>query len=72
MELTDSQAECYRALLARFYEVLADPKPPRHGGHRAAQLKHVCNELRKVRNERQRHVHLLEWRRCVTLPVHVL
>lgn len=28
--------------------MLADPKPPRHGGHRTAQLKHIVNELRKV------------------------
>ena len=48
MPLVPQQRECYRLSLARFYEVLADPRPPRHQGHRAAQLRTVCGELRKV------------------------
>lgn len=50
VELSAQQAECYRTLLARYYEILADPKVPRHSGHRATQLKHICNELRRVCN----------------------
>ncbi len=74
VELTDSQAECYRTLLARFFEVLADPKPPRHGGHRASQLKHVCNELRKVSDDKQVHVQvqLFKRSRCNGQPGLVL
>ena len=33
-DLTLEQCTCYRAVLTRFYEVLADPKPPRHSGLR--------------------------------------
>lgn len=35
-ELAPEQCSLYRAVLTRFYEVLADPKPPRHSGHRRA------------------------------------
>ena len=48
LDLSREQRQCYRAVLARFYEVLADPRPPRHAGHRAAQMRTVCGELRKV------------------------
>lgn len=34
VELTAPQAACYRNVLTRFYELLSDPKPPRHSGHR--------------------------------------
>lgn len=36
VELTAPQAACYRTVLTRFYELLSDPKPPRHSGHRWA------------------------------------
>lgn len=42
------QAAAYKTVLTRFYEMLADPKPPRHSGHRAAQMRSVVAELRKV------------------------
>jgi hypothetical protein len=32
------QRSCYRTVLTRFYEVLADPRPPRNAGHRCAVL----------------------------------
>lgn len=48
VELSQEQQDCYRTVLARFYEVLADPRPPRHAGHRAAQMRTACSELRKV------------------------
>ena len=48
VDLSREQRECYRAVLARYYELLTDPKPPRHAGHRAAQMLTVCSELRKV------------------------
>ncbi|KAK9823247.1 hypothetical protein WJX72_001331 [[Myrmecia] bisecta] len=56
VELAGEQAQCYRTVLARFYEMLADPKPPRHSGHRAAQMRTICAELRKVCN----HPHLVQ------------
>lgn len=31
---TASQAALYRTVLTRHFELLADPKPPRHAGHR--------------------------------------
>ncbi|GIL66592.1 hypothetical protein Vafri_20082 [Volvox africanus] len=48
VELSELQVECYRTVLARHFEVLTDPRPPRHSGHRAAMLRHICNDLRKV------------------------
>ena len=33
-DLSAEQAASYRTVLTRFYEVLADPKPPRHMVHR--------------------------------------
>lgn len=48
VELTRLQAGCYRTVLTRFYELLSDPKPPRHSGHRCGastdvpQLFRVC------------------------------
>lgn len=39
----------------RYYEILTDPRPPRHSGHRAATLRTICSELLKVCN----HPHLL-------------
>ena len=35
-ELSPEQRSCYRTVLTRFYEVLADPRPPRNAGHRSA------------------------------------
>ena len=35
-DLAPEQCGAYRTVLTRFYEVLADPKPPRHSGHRCA------------------------------------
>ncbi|GLI58399.1 hypothetical protein VaNZ11_000099 [Volvox africanus] len=56
VELSELQVECYRTVLARHFEVLTDPRPPRHSGHRAAMLRHICNDLRKVCH----HPYLLE------------
>ncbi|GIM15000.1 hypothetical protein Vretimale_17869 [Volvox reticuliferus] len=56
VELSELQAACYRTVLARHFEVLADPRQPRHSGHRAAMLRHICNDLRKVCH----HPYLLE------------
>jgi hypothetical protein len=36
VELAPPQAACYRSVLTRFYELLSDPKPPRHSGHRCS------------------------------------
>lgn len=49
LELAPGQAAGCRAVLARAFEVLADPHPPRHSGHRAAQLRTIAAELRRVR-----------------------
>ncbi|KAK9839116.1 hypothetical protein WJX74_009858 [Apatococcus lobatus] len=48
VDLTPAQADCYRLVLARSFDMLADPRPARHSGHRAAQLRAICAELRKV------------------------
>ena len=48
LDLSHEQRECYRINLIKYYDVLADPRPPRHAGHRAAQMRTVCGELRKV------------------------
>ena len=37
-ELSPEQRGCYRTVLTRFYEVLADPRPPRNAGHRSAHV----------------------------------
>lgn len=50
VDLTPAQADCYRLVLARSFDMLADPRPARHSGHRAAQLRAICGELRKVSN----------------------
>ena len=46
--LTPVQRAAYCSVLLRNIEILTDPKPPRHAGHRAAQMRCVCTELRKV------------------------
>ena len=46
--LTPVQRAAYCSVLVRNVEILTDPKPPRHAGHRAAQMRCVCTELRKV------------------------
>ena len=48
LELTCEQMEAYRAILARGFDVLADPAPPRQSGLRAAQMRSLCAEIRKV------------------------
>ncbi len=48
VDLAPGQVAACRAVLARAFEVLADPHPPRHSGHRAAQLRAVAAELRRV------------------------
>jgi len=47
--MTQRQRECYKAHLARAYEVLTDPKTPRQNSHRGGQLRAVCASLKKVR-----------------------
>lgn len=46
--MTQQQRECYKAHLARAYEVLTDPKTPRQNSHRGGQLRAVCASLKKV------------------------
>ena len=46
--LTERQAECYRKVLGRFYDILVDPKMHRLSSSRASQTKAICDELRKV------------------------
>eukprot|EP00884_Botryococcus_braunii_P016742 jgi/Botrbrau1/3751/Bobra.0363s0028.1 len=48
--LTPNQAEAYRATLVRHYPTLTDPKPPRHAGHHAGQIRGICANLCKVCN----------------------
>lgn len=48
VRLTSAQVAAYRTVLARSYELLSDPKPSRHSGYRAAQLRNVATELRNV------------------------
>lgn len=48
LDPTPSQAAAYRTVLTRSYELLADARPSRHAGYRAAQMRNVCLELRKV------------------------
>ena len=50
LQATPLQKAAYCSVLVRSIDVLADPKPPRHAGHRAAQIRGVCAELRKVRS----------------------
>ncbi len=47
--MTQRQRECYKAHLARAYDVLTDPKTPRQNSHRGGQLRAVCASLKKVR-----------------------
>lgn len=46
--MTQQQRECYKAHLARAFEVLTDPKTPRQNSHRGGQLRMVCSSLKKV------------------------
>ena len=46
--MTQQQRECYKAHLARAYEILTDPKTPRQNSHRGGQLRMVCSSLKKV------------------------
>ena len=46
--MTQQQHECYKAHLARAYEVLTDPKTSRQNSHRGGQLRLVCSSLKKV------------------------
>lgn len=46
--MTHRQLECYKAHLARAFEVLTDPKTPRQNSHRGGQLRAVCASLKKV------------------------
>ena len=46
--MTQQQRECYKAHLARAYEVLTDPKTPRQNSNRGGQLRMVCSSLKKV------------------------
>lgn len=39
VSLTPAQAAAYRTVLTRSYELLSDPKPSRHSGYRAAQVR---------------------------------
>ena len=48
LSATGPQQAAYCSVLVRSLGVLAEPKPPRHAGHRAAQIRAVCAELRKV------------------------
>ena len=48
--MTKVQAESYRKVLGRFYDVLADPKMHRLSSTRASNTKTICDELRKVRS----------------------
>ena len=48
VSLTGEQAECYRKVLGRFYDVLVDPKMHRLSSSRASQTKAICEELRKA------------------------
>ncbi|KAL3149213.1 hypothetical protein ABBQ32_002039 [Trebouxia sp. C0010 RCD-2024] len=46
--MTQQQRECYKAQLARAYEILTDPKTPRQNSYRGGQLRMVCSSLKKV------------------------
>ena len=46
--LVQAQLECYRDVLARRFDVLADPKRPRHSAQRTSEMRALCAELRKV------------------------
>ena len=50
--MTQQQRECYKAQLARAYEILTDPKTPRQNSHRGGQLRMVCSSLKKVVSNR--------------------
>jgi len=43
-----NQTEAYKSVLIRAYELLTDPKPSRFSGYRAAQLRKVAAELRRL------------------------
>ena len=49
LKAAPAQQAAYCSVLVRSTDVLTDPKPPRHAGHRAAQIRAVCAALRKVR-----------------------
>ncbi len=48
LQLSEAQLECYRDVLARRFDVLADPKRPRHSAQRTSEMRTLCAELRKV------------------------
>ena len=48
LQLSEAQLECYRDVLARRFDVLADPKRPRHSAQRTSEMRALCAELRKV------------------------
>lgn len=48
LQLSEAQLECYRDVLARRFDVLADPKRPRHSAQRTSEMRSLCAELRKV------------------------
>ena len=48
LRATPAQRAAYCSVLVRSIDVLTDPKPPRHAGHRAAQIRGVCSVLRKA------------------------
>jgi hypothetical protein len=50
LQLSEAQLECYRDVLARRFDVLADPKRPRHSAQRTSEMRSLCAELRKVRH----------------------
>ncbi len=43
-----AQLECYRDVLARRFDLLADPKRPRHSAQRTSEMRALCADLRKV------------------------
>lgn len=57
--MTQQQRECYKAQLARAYEILTDPKTPRQNSYRGGQLRMVCSSLKKV-----------DWNTIVVLKVY--
>lgn len=48
VSLTSDQAEFYKQVLSKFYDVLVDPNTHRLSSSRASQSRTICDELRKV------------------------
>ena len=48
VDLSPEQKAAYRDALTRSYELLSDPKASRFSGYRAAQLKNLAVELRRI------------------------